>query len=60
MRQPGHKDEQIAGIMRKADKDPIADVAKRHGASVLASRRSASFPVGSWSSASVRSGAVRV
>jgi putative transposase len=33
MRQSRFKDEQIVGIVREADKDPVATVAKRHGIS---------------------------
>jgi putative transposase len=33
MRQSRFKDEQIVGIVREADKEPVATVAKRHGIS---------------------------
>ena len=33
MRQSRFKDEQIVGIVREADRDPVAVVAKRHGVS---------------------------
>lgn len=33
MRRSRFKDEQIVGIVREADKDPVAVVAKRHGVS---------------------------
>lgn len=33
MRQSRFKDEQIVGILREADKEPVATVAKRHGIS---------------------------
>ena len=33
MRQSRFKDEQIVGIVREADKEPVATVAKRHGVS---------------------------
>lgn len=33
MRQSRFKDEQIVGIVREADKEPVAVVAKRHGVS---------------------------
>ena len=33
MRQSRFKDEQIVGIVRESDKEPVATVAKRHGIS---------------------------
>lgn len=33
MRQSRFKDEQIVGIVREADREPVATVAKRHGIS---------------------------
>ena len=46
MKKARYSEEQIVRILREADRDPVADVAKRHGVSEQSTRAGASVSGG--------------